>query len=160
MKAVFAGTFDPPTNGHLDIIERASKMFESVDVLIALNTEKKFLFSVEERVDMLRCLIEKFGNVSVHTFSGLVANYAKENGIDVLVRGVRNAEDCAYEFDMSFFNRIINPCIDTIFMPTAQKYLIVKSSYIKQLASFGGDISGMVPPLVEKKLFEKFKNQT
>lgn len=156
-KAVFPGSFDPPTLGHLNLIERASLIFDEIDVVVAVNPEKKYLFSAEERVDMLSELTENFKNVHIHVWNALIVDYAKENGASVLLRGIRNATDFAYEFELSMINHSLNNKIDTIFIPCEQKYVTVKSSTIKELAYFGGDISQMVPALVEKKLKEKLK---
>ncbi len=158
VKAVFAGSFDPPTNGHLDIIKRASGLFESVDVVVSVNPEKKTMFTEEERVQFLQDLIKPFKNVSVHSYKGIIVNYAKEVGAKVLVRGVRSANDFGYEFELALMNQNLNPDIETVFLQSKEKYAIVKSSSIKQLAQFGGDISRMVPEIVEKALREKYTN--
>ncbi len=158
VKAVFAGSFDPPTNGHLDIIKRASGLFESVDVVVSVNPEKKTMFTEEERVQFLQDLIKPFKNVSVHSYKGIIVNYAKEVGAKVLVRGVRSANDFGYEFELALMNQNLNPDIETIFLQSKEKYAIVKSSSIKQLAQFGGDISRMVPEIVEKALRDKYTN--
>lgn len=157
VKAVFAGSFDPPTNGHLDIIKRASGLFESVDVVVSVNPEKHTMFSEEERVQFLKELIEPFNNVSVHSYKGIIVNYAKEVGAKVLVRGVRSANDFGYEFELALMNQNLNPDIETVFLQSKEKYAIVKSSSIKQLAQFGGDISRMVPPSVAEALSKKYK---
>ena len=155
-KAVFAGSFDPPTNGHLDIIERAAKLFDSIDVVISVNPEKKYLFSQEERLSMLKELISKFDNVTVHAYSGLIVNYAKQVDANVLIRGVRSTNDFAYEFDLALMNQSLNPDIETVFLQSKEEYTIVKSSSIKQLAMFGGNISRMVPKIVEEQLKKKY----
>lgn len=156
--AVFAGSFDPPTNGHLDIITRASKLFDKIDVVISVNPNKKYMFTDEERLRMLEELVVGFSNVSVHVYSGLIVNYAKKNNANVFIRGVRSTNDFAYEFDLALMNQSLNPNIETVFLQSKEKYTIVKSSSIKELAMFGGDISRMVPPNVEKALREKFNN--
>ena len=158
VKAVFAGSFDPPTNGHLDIIKRASGLFESVDVVVSVNPDKKTMFTEEERVAFLKELIKPFNNVSVHSYKGIVVNYAKEVGAKVLVRGVRSANDFGYEFELALMNQNLNPDIETVFLQSKEKYAIVKSSSIKQLAQFGGDISRMVPDIVAQALSNKYKN--
>ncbi|MBQ7158574.1 MAG: pantetheine-phosphate adenylyltransferase [Treponema sp.] len=159
--AVFPGSFDPPTYGHLNIIERASKLFDSVDVVIAVNPKKHSLFTADERLSLIKQLTKDFENVTVHEWEGLVVNYAKKNGANILLRGIRNTNDFAYEFDLSLMNHTLNADIETLFIPTEQKYSIIKSSAIKELAWFGGDISGMVPPIVaeemRKKMAEKEK---
>ena len=157
VKAVFAGSFDPPTNGHLDIIKRASGLFESVDVVVSVNPEKKTMFSEEERIQFLKELIKSFGNVSVHSYKGIIVNYAKEVGAKVLVRGVRSANDFGYEFELALMNQNLNPYIETVFLQSKEKYAIVKSSSIKQLAQFGGDISRMVPAIVADALKKKYE---
>lgn len=156
--AVFAGTFDPPTNGHLNIIRRASRLFDKLDVVVAFNPEKKFLFTPEERFDMLKNLTKDFENVSVHLWDKLVVDYAEQNHANILIRGIRNTNDFSYEFDLSLMNHSLNPNIETVFIPTEPKYAIVKSSSIKELAAFGGDISGMVPEIVEKAILKKYEN--
>ena len=155
-KAVFPGSFDPPTFGHLNVIERASSLFNEIDVVVAVNPEKKYLFSAEERVEMLSELTEKFSNVHIHTWNSLIVDYAVKNNANVLLRGIRNATDFAYEFDLSLINHSLNSKIDTVFIQCEQKYVTIKSSSIKELARFGGDISQMVPDLVAEKLREKF----
>ena len=155
-KAVFPGSFDPPTFGHLNVIERASSLFNEIDVVVAVNPDKKYLFSAEERVEMLSELTEKFSNVHIHTWNSLIVDYAVKNNANVLLRGIRNATDFAYEFDLSLINHSLNSKIDTVFIPCEQKYVTIKSSSIKELARFGGDISQMVPDLVAEKLREKF----
>ncbi|MCR5437192.1 MAG: pantetheine-phosphate adenylyltransferase [Treponema sp.] len=156
VKAVFAGSFDPPTNGHLDIIKRACKLFDNIDVVISVNPEKKYLFSDEERFNLLKELLKDYKNVNVHIWKGLIVNYAKENNAKVLIRGIRSTNDFAYEFDLAHMNQNLNPEIETLFLPTKEKYAIVKSSSIKELAMFGGDISRMVPEIVEKALKNKY----
>ena len=155
--AVFAGSFDPPTNGHLDIIERAAALYDKLDVVISVNPEKKYMFSEKERLEMMASLVTKFKNVTVHSYSGLIVNYAKSVNANVLIRGVRSTNDFAYEFDLALMNQNLNPDIETVFLQSKEKYTIVKSSSIKELAFFGGDISRMVPEIVEKALKEKFK---
>lgn len=158
-KAVFPGSFDPPTNGHLNIIQRASKLFDEVDVVVAVNNDKKSLFTVEERLSFLEEMVKPYKNVSVHAWSQIVVNYAKKVGAKVLIRGVRNSNDFSYEFDLSLMNYKLDPEIETVFIPTDQRYLLLKSSSIKELAKLGGDISDMVPPVIEKALKEKYKEQ-
>lgn len=155
-KAVFAGSFDPPTNGHLDIIERAAKIFDSLDVVVSINPQKRYLFTEQERIDFLTELVKKYKNVTVHACKELIVNYAKKVDADVLVRGIRSTLDFSYEFELAQMNQNLNPGIETFFLPTKEKFSIVKSSSIKELAMFGGDISRMVPPCVEKALREKY----
>lgn len=157
--AVFAGTFDPPTNGHLNIIRRASRLFDKLDVVVAFNPEKKFLFTPEERLEMLKNLTQNFENVSVHLWDKLVVDYAEQNHANILIRGIRNTNDFSYEFDLSLMNHSLNPNIETVFIPTEPKYAIVKSSSIKELAAFGGDISSMVPEIVKEAILKKYEKR-
>ena len=155
IKAVFPGSFDPPTNGHLDIIQRASKLFDDVDVLISVNPNKNYMFTEQERLEMLRELLKNYKNVQIHVWEGLIVNYAKETGAKVLIRGIRSSNDFSYEFELAHMNQNLNPAIETMFLPSKEKWGVVKSSSIKELALFGGDISRMVPPLVEAELKKK-----
>lgn len=155
VKAVFAGSFDPPTNGHLDIIERASTLFESIDVVVSVNPDKRYMFSESERIEMLKDLTKDFQNVSVHAYKGLIVNYARQNNAKVLIRGVRSTNDFAYEFELASMNQNLNPEIETVFLQSKEQYSIVKSSSIKELAKFGGNISKMVPSLVEAALMKR-----
>jgi pantetheine-phosphate adenylyltransferase len=154
--AVFPGSFDPPTFGHLNVIERASKIFDKIDVIISVNPDKKCLFSDKERYEMMAELTKKYENVEVHIWNALISDYCRKNGAKILVRGVRNAMDFSHEFDLSLMNKHLNPELETLLIPTEQKYFLVRSSSIKEAAQFGGDVSTMVPKLVEQKLKEKF----
>ena len=154
--ALFPGSFDPPTYGHLNVIERASRIFDKIDVVISENPEKNCLFSAGERLLMMKTLVEPYANVTVHTWDKLIVESAKKVGAKVLIRGIRNASDFSYEFDLSLMNRSLNPNIETLFIPTETRFVIVKSSSIKELASFGGDISGMVPPIVLEAVMNKY----
>lgn len=158
IKAVFAGSFDPPTNGHLDIIQRASKLFDTIDVVISVNPEKKYMFSETERLNMMKELLKDYKNVSTHVYTGLIVNYAKSVDAKVLIRGVRSTNDFAYEFDLALMNQNLNPEIETVFLQSKEKYAIVKSSSIKQLAMFNGDISRMVPKIVEEAIIKKYSD--
>lgn len=156
VKAVFAGSFDPPTNGHLDIIKRASKLFNTIDVVVSVNPDKHYMFTQEERLEMLQNLTAEYKNVSVHIYEGLIVNYAKQVGAKVLVRGVRSSNDFGYEFELAQMNQNLNPEIETVFLQSKERFTIVRSSSIKELAKFGGDISRMVPPVVESALKNKY----
>ena len=157
VKAIFPGSFDPPTYGHLNIVERARGIFEELYVVVAVNRQKTGLFSPEERYDLLRELLEPYPNVSVHLCDTLIVNFARSHGCRVLVRGVRSVPDFSYEFELSIMNKGLDPTIETIFMPTDPKYFVLRSSAIKELASFDGDLSAMVPPNVAAVLREKSK---
>lgn len=156
VKAIFAGSFDPPTNGHLDVVKRAAELFESIDVVISVNPDKKYMFTSDERVAMMKELVKDCSNVSVHAYEGLIVNYARQNNAKVLIRGVRSSNDFAYEFELASMNQNLNPDIETVFLQSKEKYAIVKSSSIKELAKFGGDISRMVSPVVEEALKRKY----
>lgn len=159
IKAVFAGSFDPPTFGHLNIIERARKIFSEIHVVIAVNSNKKYLFSVEERVNLMKNLTSHWDNVVVNPWDSLIVDYAKKNNAGVLIRGVRNTGDFSYEFDLSLLNKGLACDIETVFLPTEPKYFVLRSSSIKELASLGGDVSSMVPSLVSEALKEKFNKK-
>jgi len=159
VKALFAGSFDPPTYGHLDVILRSSKIFTTLHVLLAINPQKESFFSVEERIDMLKDLTSSYDNVKVFRWEGLVVDYAKKEGIKVLVRGVRNIADFSYEFDLALLNRGLDRNVETLFLPPDPSYFVLRSSSIRELFSLGGDLSSMVPPLVEQKLKEKMQKK-
>lgn len=154
--AVFPGSFDPPTYGHLNIIERARTIFGRLHVVVAINKGKHCLFSSEERVQMLEALTSQWDNVQVSTWDTLIVDYAMQHEASVLVRGVRNIGDFSYEFDLALMNRGLAPKVETVFIPTDPKYFVLSSSSIKELAHFGGDVSTMVPPLVADALAKKF----
>ena len=159
VKAVFAGSFDPPTFGHLNIIERVQKLFPEIHVVIAINNNKNYCFSGEERLEMIQKLVSGWDNVSVHLWDSLIVDYAKKIKADVLIRGVRNDNDFLYEFDLAMMNKSLNPQIETLFLMPDPKFFVLRSSSIKELAVFGGDVSTMVPPVVEAMLKKKFSPQ-
>jgi len=155
MKAAFPGSFDPPTLGHLDIIRRAAGLFDELVVVVAVNRKKKYLFSAAERIKMIRQFTKDIGNVSVTSCDSLIVNFLRKQGIRLLIRGIRGMEDFSYEFELSMMNKALDSGIETIFMTTDPEYLVLRSSSIKELASFGGDVSGMVPPPVVDALKKK-----
>lgn len=159
IRAVFAGSFDPPSFGHLNIIERAVRIFSEIHVVVAANSDKRPLFSADERVELMRALTAHWDNVTVAAWDSLVVDYARKNNAGVLIRGVRNTDDFSYEFDLSLMNRGLASEIETVFLPTEPKYFVLRSSSIKQLASFGGDVSSMVPQVVADALALKFKGK-
>ena len=156
MKAAFPGSFDPPTSGHLNIIQRAAAIFSELVVVVAENKQKKYLFSAEERAFLIKELVKDIKNVSVTVCDCLIVDFLQKSGIKLLVRGVRGLEDFSYEFELSMMNRTLDPGIETIFMTTAPEYFVIRSSSIKELASFNGNLHGMVPPLVAKALKDKY----
>ncbi len=155
VKAVFPGSFDPPTNGHLDLIKRGSELFDSLDVVISYNHLKKYLLEPQERYDLMKEMTQGIGNVKVTLWEKLIVDYATENGISVILRGVRAIADFGYEFELSMMNKQLAPHIETIFLPTAQKYFVLRSSSIKELVQLGADVSTMIPENVETILRKK-----
>jgi pantetheine-phosphate adenylyltransferase len=156
MKAAFPGSFDPPTSGHINIIRRAAAIFDELIVVVAENKQKKYLFSAEERASMVRELVKDQKNVSVTVCGCLIVDFLREKNIKLLIRGVRGLEDFSYEFELSMMNRTLDPEIETIFMTTDPEYFVIRSSSIKELASFKGNLHGMVPALVAEALKKKF----
>jgi pantetheine-phosphate adenylyltransferase len=160
VKAVFPGSFDPPTNGHLNLIKRGAKLFDSVDVVISVNYQKKYLLSPEERLILMKEMVKDIPNVSVTLWDKLIVEYARKNDIRVIMRGVRAVDDFGYEFELSMLNKQLNPQVETIFLPTEQKYFVLRSSSIKELVSLGADVTGMIPKNVEDLLREKIKTNS
>ncbi len=154
--AVYPGSFDPVTNGHLDIIERGLKIFDRIIVTILNNPSKKTLFTVSERRHMLTESLRDMPNVEVDAFEGLLVDYVASKDIKAILRGMRAVSDFEYEFQMALMNRKLNREIQTVFLITGLRWIFTSSSIIKQAAQFGGDIEEMVPPLVNLKLKEKF----
>ncbi|MGA3373413.1 MAG: pantetheine-phosphate adenylyltransferase [Terracidiphilus sp.] len=152
VRALYPGTFDPPTNGHLDLIQRGAKLFEHLTVAILNNPGKDPLFTVEERVEMLRESTAALENVSVATFDGLMVEFARKQGASAVLRGIRAISDYEYEFQMALMNRRLAPEIETVFLQPAGRYSFVSSRMLKEVFSFGGDVSGLVPPNVLKRL--------
>lgn len=157
--ALFPGSFDPITNGHVDVIKRASKLFDELVVSVAVNTGKQSMFSIQERVDIIKeiCTEYDFRNVKVQCFEGLIVNAVKEFDADVIVRGIRALSDFESEFQMALMNRELEKTCETIFLMPKPDYSFVSSRMIKEIAKFKGDISSFVPAIVTKKLSEKFE---
>jgi len=154
-KAVFAGSFDPPTFGHLNIIERAQTLFDELHVVIAVNHSKTTLFSNKERLTILQELSVNWKNVHVQLWDSLIVKYAQKIDAHTLIRGIRNVADFSYEYDLAMMNKELLPKIDTVFLVPDPQFFVLRSSAIKELAALGGDISKMVPPIVDKMLKEK-----
>ena len=152
VSALYPGTFDPPTNGHLDLIERGARLFDHLIVAILSNPVKDPLFTVEERVEMLKESTATLKNVSVATFDGLMVEFARKQGAKAVLRGIRAISDYEYEFQMALMNRRLAPEIETVFLQPAGRYSFVSSRMLKEVFSFGGDVSGLVPPNVLKRL--------
>jgi pantetheine-phosphate adenylyltransferase len=157
--ALFPASFDPLTNGHLDLVKRASRVFPRLVVAIAHNVNKQGAFTVGERLEMLHAALGGMSGVEVTEFEGLVVDYAQKIGARTIVRGLRANADFEYEFEMALMNRHMRPEIETLFLMTSQQYFYVSSSRLKELVSFGTDVSEWVPPLVEAYLKKKFGNQ-
>lgn len=157
--AIYPGTFDPITNGHLDIIERASKMFDKVIVTVAVNSSKTPMFTADERVALVRAALkdQKIKNVTVEQFSGLLVNFARKKNASALIRGLRAVSDFEYEFQMALMNRKLAPKITTVFLMPHEKYTYLNSSIIREVARLGGDVKEMVPQAVHKALHQKLK---
>jgi len=155
IKAVYPGSFDPPTNGHLDLIERGSKIFDELVVAVLRNLEKAPLFSVADRRNMLEAMTSGFDNVSVETFDGLTVEYAMTVGASAVLRGIRAISDYEYELQMALMNRKLQPGLETVFMMPAEKYSYISSRLVREVAQLGGNIDSLVPELVAQKLREK-----
>ena len=153
--AIYPGSFDPPTNGHLDLIQRGSKIFEELVVAILRNSEKSPMFSLGERREMLRELTADLSNVRIDTFDGLMVEYAKSIEATCVLRGIRAISDYEYELQMALMNRKLEPTLETVFMMPADKYSYVSSRLVREVAQAGGPVKGLVPEVVEQKLREK-----
>jgi pantetheine-phosphate adenylyltransferase len=157
--AVYPGSFDPVTNGHLDVIERAANLFDQVIVSVSRNTAKNPLFTVRQREQVLREVLQPYYNVLVDSFEGLTVNFAKEKGAQAIIRGLRAISDFENEFMMALTNKKLAPAVETIFLMTRPEYSFISSSAVKEVAMFGGCVRGLVPPQVEELLVGKFNVQ-
>ncbi|MCJ8500949.1 pantetheine-phosphate adenylyltransferase [Desulfatitalea alkaliphila] len=155
--AVYPGSFDPVTNGHVDIVQRARKLFDRIIVAILHNPAKKTLFTIEERLDMLRESMHHIPGLSFDVFNGLLVEYVQNQGAHAILRGMRAVSDFEYEFQLALMNRKLNRDIETVFLMTGMRWFFTSSSIIKEAALFGGDIADMVPPLVYERLANKFE---
>jgi pantetheine-phosphate adenylyltransferase len=153
--AVYPGSFDPPTYGHLDLIERATKMWDRLVVAVATNNEKSCLFSVDERVVMLREITSHIEHVTCTSFTGLTAEFAREQGANALLRGLRVVSDFEFELTMAVTNRVLDPDIDTVCLMPGENYQLLSSRLVKEIAEYSGDVSPFVPPLVANELKRK-----
>jgi pantetheine-phosphate adenylyltransferase len=153
--AVYPGSFDPLTNGHVDIIERGSHLFDQIVVAVSTNREKLPLFSIDERVAIIRDVFRHRPNVQVESFEGLLVEYAQRKGASVLVKGLRAVSDFEYEYQMALMNRRLSPQLDTVFMMPAEQYTYISSRLIKEVFMLGGEVGGLVPPIVEERLRSK-----
>ena len=154
--AIYPGSFDPITNGHIDIIKRGRKLFDKIIVAILCNSSKNALFTIEERKEMLRNSLHDMTNIEIASFDGLLVDYAVERKADAILRGMRAISDFEYEFQMALMNRSLKRNVQTVFLLSGLKWIFISSSVIKEAARYNGDISNMVHPFVDKKLKEKF----
>ena len=153
--ALFPGTFDPFTNGHLDLAERAAKLFPRVVLAVALSPKKGTLFSLEERIELVRGATTALGNVEVMGFDGLVVDFARRVGAQVMCRGIRAVSDFEFEFQMALMNRRLAPELEVVFLLPSARYTILNATLVKEIARLGGEIAGLLPPAVETKLLER-----
>ncbi len=157
--AVYPGSFDPITNGHVDIIRRALRVFDKLIILIAYNPAKSSLFTVEERVDLIRSVIGDEPRIRIDSFSGLLVDYVKKENAQVILRGLRAVSDFEYEFQMALINRRLDRDIETVFLMTGYKWFYTSSQLVKEAAGHGGSVRGLVPDVVLQALHQKFKKQ-
>ncbi|MDR5658307.1 pantetheine-phosphate adenylyltransferase [Serpentinicella sp. ANB-PHB4] len=155
MKAIYPGSFDPITNGHLDIIGRASKIFDEVIVVVLPNSSKKTLFSLEERVELIEEVTKKYSNVNVDSYSGLLIDYAKKNNVKCIIKGLRAVSDFEYELQMALMNKKLNDDIETVFLMTSSENSFLSSSIVKEVAKYGGCINDLVPERVRVELLKR-----
>jgi pantetheine-phosphate adenylyltransferase len=157
-RAIYPGSFDPLTFGHIDIIERSVRLFDTVVVALLTNPQKTPLFTVEERVDIMQQILKpRFPTVEIDVFHGLLVDYAIHQRANAIVRGIRAVTDFEYEFQMALMNRRLAPTIETVFMMPAENYSYLSSKLVKEIAELGGSVSGLVPEIVEKRLKQRFK---
>lgn len=155
--AIYPGTFDPPTRGHLDILDRACKLFDRLIVAIAENPQKASFFSAKERLNLLQALTREMEKVEVEILKGLVANYAQRKGAVAIIRGMRAVSDFEYEFQMALANRHLNPQVETVFLMPSENYTFLNSTLVKNIAELGGELNPFVPPLVAELIHKKLK---
>jgi pantetheine-phosphate adenylyltransferase len=160
IKALYPGTFDPLTRGHLDVIERSCKLFSEITILIAFHNEKNPLFSVAQRMKMIVESTKEMQNIKVDSYDGLLVDYAMKHGMRVIIRGLRAISDFEYEFQMALMNRKISQTVETIFFVPHESYTYLSSGLIKEIISVGGEVSAFVPPAVNEYLKAKFKKNT
>ena len=158
--AVYPGTFDPITLGHVDIVSRASPLFDTVILAVAASTSKNTVFSIDERVELSREVLKHISNVEVQKFGGLMVDFAREKKASVVLRGLRAVSDFEYEFQLAGMNRKLMPEVDTIFMPTSERYTYISSSLVREIAVYGGDVSDFVDPKVYEILKSRFEKST
>lgn len=155
---VYPGSFDPCTNGHLDIITRSAKLFDRVIVAVLVNSTKSPIFSVEERVELLKTVTADFPNVEICSFSGLLVDFMEEVGATTIIKGLRAVSDFEYEFQLALTNRTLSPDIETLFIPTSKEYMFLSSSVVKEIAKYGGTLTGLVPETIIQVINKRFGN--
>lgn len=155
--AIYPGTFDPITNGHLDLVRRGIRIFDEIIIAVAPNPKKQPLFTIEERLRMIKESVLDLYNVKVEAFNGLLVDYVNSKGAVAIIRGLRAVSDFEYELQIALMNRRLNPEVETVFMMPSEEYSFLTSSLVKEVSSFGGSVKGLVPDVVEKALQERFK---
>jgi pantetheine-phosphate adenylyltransferase len=156
-RGIYPGTFDPVTNGHLDLVQRGMRIFDEIIIAVAPSPRKEPLFTIEERLRMIREAVKEYRNVKVEAFSGLLVDYAKSKGGVAIIRGLRAVSDFEYELQMALMNRRLDTEVETVFMMPSEEYSFLTSTIVKEVASFGGSVTGLVPDAVENALDEKFR---
>ena len=159
LTALFPGSFDPPTLGHMNLLDRCSDIYDKIFVVIAVNSQKQYSFTAEERLEMMKKLTQVYSNVEVVVWDKLIVRFAEKVQAKIMIRGVRALTDFNYEFELSMINKGLNPSIETIFMPTDPKYFVLRSTAIKELARLGGDISQMVPGDIIDDVYARYKKK-
>ena len=154
--AIYPGTFDPFTNGHMSLVERGLKLFDSMIIAVGYNPSKKYLFNVDERIAQIKDVVRVFEKVEVERFDGLLVDFAMKKNVNVVIRGLRAVSDFEYELQLALMNRKLNRNLETVFLMPALRYIFLSSTIVKEAASFGGDISDLVPPGIESALHDKF----
>ena len=158
LKAIYPGSFDPVTNGHLDIIDRSAQLFDKVIVAVLTNSSKTPVFTVSERIELLKTATADYSNVEVCSFSGLLVDFLRKIDVKVVIKGIRAVSDFEYEFQMALTNKALYPELETLFMHSSQEYMFLSSSVVREVAKYGGSLTGLVPeeliPIVEKRCFE------
>ncbi len=157
LRGIYPGTFDPITNGHLDLVQRGLRIFEEIIIAVAPSPKKQPLFTLEERLRMIREAVKGYPNVGAEAFNGLLVEYAKSRGGVAIIRGLRAVSDFEYELQMALMNRRLDMSVETVFMMPSEEYSFLTSTIVKEAASFGGSVKGLVPEVVERALSEKFK---
>ena len=158
VRAIYPGSFDPVTNGHLDIIDRASKVFDHLVVVVLENPRKVSTFSMDEKVEMLNKIVTPYKNVEVDSYKGLLIDYAQKSGASIIIKGLRAISDFEFEFQMALTNRKLNCDVETMFMMTNNMYSFISSSIVKEVAGYGGEIKDLVPSLLYEMIVEKFRS--